>query len=114
MTEKLSTYDHADISVGLGTLQKICYRVSKDHGFHDYSEVPFNVGEKLALIHSEVSEALEAVRGKPEDNNLVEELADIIIRVADLAGYMGLDLAGATTRKIEKNMGRPYKHGKNF
>lgn len=63
----------------------------------------------LALIHSEVSEALEAYRDeKPVD----EELADVIIRVLDLSDRMKLNIDKAVREKIEKNKSRGFKHGR--
>ena len=68
-----------------------------------------NVGEMLALIHSEVSEALEGYRRSLHDKHLparlsIEvELADVIIRVFDLAGYLKLDLGGAFVEKLDYN-----------
>lgn len=74
-----------------------------------------SVATRLALIQSEVSEALEAVRNDDEDN-FFEELADICIRVFDLAGHFKeqLDLEDEILVKMEKNKNRPYKHGKKF
>ena len=71
-----------------------------------------NVGEILALIHSEISEALEGHRKGLRDDHLphrsmVEvELADALIRIGDLAGYLGLDLGGAVVEKMEYNAKR--------
>jgi NTP pyrophosphatase (non-canonical NTP hydrolase) len=65
-----------------------------------------NFGEIIALMHSELSEALEAHRRKLMDDKLTHrrgievEFADLILRVADTAGKLGLDVAGAL---IEKN-----------
>lgn len=73
---------------------------------------PRNVGEMLALIHSEVSEALEGVRKNLPDTHLpnrpmVEvELADVLIRVFDLAGHLKLDLGGAYSEKLRYNAQR--------
>jgi NTP pyrophosphatase (non-canonical NTP hydrolase) len=72
----------------------------------------FNVGEKLALIHSEVSEALEAHRKNLMDDKLPHrkgievELADALIRIGDLGGALGLDIAGAVAEKLEYNAKR--------
>lgn len=83
-----------------------------------------NFGEAVALITSEASEALEAYRKDPdkpaehldpkEFTHVEEELADIVIRVFDLAYGMNLSLASAIVAKMEFNETRPFKHGKNF
>jgi NTP pyrophosphatase (non-canonical NTP hydrolase) len=78
------------------------------------------VAMKLALIHSEVSEALEAERKDlmdthlPHRSGLEVELADAMIRILDLAGGLNLDLGGAVEEKLEYNKSRPYRHGKKF
>lgn len=70
------------------------------------------VGTKIALVRSEVSEALEGVRKDKMDEHLphrksVEvELADAAIRIFDLAGALGLDLGGALVEKMEYNRRR--------
>lgn len=80
-----------------------------------------NKGEKYALMHSEISEALEATRnGLPMDKNCpnftneVIELADTVIRIMDYCKHFKLDLAGAIIAKHKYNLTRPYKHGKAF
>jgi len=42
---------------------------------------------------------------------LPSELADIVIRVYDLAGALGIDLDAAIEVKHQYNVGRPYRHG---
>ena len=71
---------------------------------------PYKVPAILALIHSEVSEALEDFR---HDNReyFAEELADVVIRVLDCAGGLGIDLDKAVADKMEKNRHRGFRHG---
>lgn len=71
------------------------------------------LGNRLMLISGEVAEAHEALR-KIDYENFKEELADIVIRVADLAGGLDIDLEAEILSKMEKNKNRPYKHGKAF
>lgn len=71
-----------------------------------------NVPEKLCLIHSEVSEAMEGFRTDAKDkhlphrDNMEVELADAVIRCFDLAGGLGYDLAGAIAEKLAVNAKR--------
>lgn len=74
-------------------------------GRHEY-----RLGTLLALIHSEVSEALEAVR-RQDRPNFQEELADVLIRVLDVAGGLGVDMGAVVRAKLERNKQRGYRHG---
>ena len=71
-----------------------------------------NKGELLCLMHSEISEAMEAERKGLMDDKLphrrgVEvEIADLLIRVFDYAGAFGLDLDGAVAEKLAFNAQR--------
>lgn len=71
-----------------------------------------NVPEMLALIHSEVSEALEGHRKDlvdshlPQYNNIDVELADAVIRIFDLCGYLGIDIGNVIVDKFDYNQHR--------
>lgn len=93
---------------------------AKAKGFWEEG-VDRNDGELLALIHSEVSETLEALRnGNPPDSKLPEftaaevELADVVIRVMDMGAARGWRIAQAIEAKAAYNTTRPHKHGKTF
>lgn len=115
------------------------YQNAKDHGFWDN---PPEFGTSIALIHSELTEALVEMQvgnricadwptpavyysgggynataptyccKKPE--GWAVELADAVIRIASLCGHMGIDLEAVIREKMVFNATRPRMHGKNF
>ncbi|WP_445505801.1 MazG nucleotide pyrophosphohydrolase domain-containing protein [Niallia sp. 03091] len=93
--------------MNINQLCKEAYETAVSKGWHDEER---ETGTLLALIHSEVSEALEADR-KGDSENFAEELADVCIRIFDLCGAKNIDLETAILSKMEKNKGRSYKHG---
>lgn len=66
---------------------------------------------KLALITSEVGEAVSALQ-HGEDHAFAEEVADVVIRLLDLCGYAQIDLGDEVLQKMTHNRKRPYLHGK--
>jgi|SRR5690606_18041507 len=121
--------------MNINKLSELAYTQAKNKGFHEKEQ---SIAEMLCLIHSEVSEALEAIRNnrfttdlkyvdglklKTEfkrnfenkiKNTFEDELADIVIRVCDLAGLKGIDLNTHILNKLRYNQLRPIKHGKEF
>jgi NTP pyrophosphatase (non-canonical NTP hydrolase) len=104
-------------------LAKRAYANAVEKGFYDE---PPTIPERLCLVHSEISEALEAYRSrgteawqvesgevstmlKPE--GLLIELADAVIRIADMTAGLGLDLEEAISEKMAYNELRPKMHG---
>lgn len=132
----------------LNELSKEAYINSKNHGFHDSDNVETGselfhlfVSQKLALMHSELSEALEADRKnkfciadtkylqdisnqsdnifkyefeKYIKNTFEDELADVLIRIFDLCGWLNIDLDKHVEMKMKYNSLREKKHGKEY
>jgi NTP pyrophosphatase (non-canonical NTP hydrolase) len=99
------------------TIQEEAHRNSIKSGFWNEDQ---SFAQKIALIHSELSEALEADRKGLYDDKLPErdgrevELADAVIRICDLAEAYDFDLQSAINEKMVYNAGRAYKHGANY
>lgn len=116
----LEVFEVARIADSLTHLQATIYRGNVEAGWwkniatgvaHPRGDVTLQLS-KLALVHSEVSEAVEGVRKGLMDDHLKDrpmaevELADAIIRAFDLAGHEGWDLAGAIIEKLYYNSKR--------
>ncbi|MGD9749407.1 MAG: hypothetical protein AB7W59_00265 [Acidimicrobiia bacterium] len=138
--------------MSLNKMAQECYQIAASKGWHEdqccetpgdpsklateegYEPSGVNyhvVGTYIALIHSEASEALEALRrdnepdgkrtmqlyfvpdkdGKPKPEGLAVELVDVLIRVFDDAAALGLDLDSAYQAKMAYNRSRPHRHG---
>jgi NTP pyrophosphatase (non-canonical NTP hydrolase) len=67
----------------------------------------------LLLINSELGEATEGLR-QGDYRNFKEELADSVIRLFDLAGYLKINLEYEIERKMEINKNRAKLHNKKF
>lgn len=106
------------------------HRLAKEKGWYDGVDTinlwrlsPDYIPSKLALIHSEISEALEAYRknGIPNvdgveevimgEGSFAEELADAVIRIFDLAGLLKIQIGSCILEKHNYNKLRPYRHG---
>jgi NTP pyrophosphatase (non-canonical NTP hydrolase) len=111
--------------VDINQLAYKAHAMAVEKGFwDDLKEEPgrlTSIGAKIALIHSEVSEAIEEYRnGHPLDETRIEdgkpegfgvELADVIIRVCDLAERAGVNLGACINLKMRYNETRPTRHG---
>jgi len=94
------------------------HETAKEKGWWDKER---NDGEIIALLHSELSEMLEALRhGNPMDEKVLGfsgaevEAADLFIRLADYGAARGYRIAEAVVAKMAYNRTREYKHGKEF
>ena len=118
LIEKVKSNHDAAHTASIHILQHLCHSLASESGWWNDLETgadlreTFNVPEKLMLIVSEVSEAMEGHRKGLMDDKLPHrkmievELADAMIRILDLAGAMNLDLAGATIEKLKYNASR--------
>lgn len=79
--------------------------ISEAHGF-DMTNIP----RQLLLMHSEISEAAEALRHQ-DQANFAEEMADLFIRWASFCGRCVPDIEEHIKAKMEVNKNRPYMHG---
>lgn len=115
-TELLEMEKKSSFTQAINDFCKLAHQRSTASGFYTYLPTgklrEFSYGEKIALIHSELSESLEGDRKDLMDDKLPHrksaelELADAMIRIADLAGAMGFDLGGAIEEKMEYNLHR--------
>ena len=105
---------------GLDALSAVLHENAREKGFWDGEYTNDKVGNKLALVHSEVTEILEAIRKSHGSEKVVEEMADVIIRLLDIYAAMRNEeqvlhsLDEVLEAKINKNKERPRLHGNLF
>jgi NTP pyrophosphatase (non-canonical NTP hydrolase) len=105
---------------GLDALAAILHETAKEKGFWEPPYSYDKIGSKLALVHSEVTEVLEAIRKNKGSEEIVEEIADVLIRTLDIyAALRNKDevqhsLDEILEAKINKNKERPKLHGNLF
>lgn len=121
----------------LNELSRLCHQNAINKGFFDEGK---NTGEMIALMHSELSEALEAdrkdsyvryhsmdaINGWIDDEDFKraykkhvkgsfeEEMADILIRVFDMCGYKNIDIDAHVKAKMRYNSLRERMHSKKY
>ena len=135
----------------LNQLRDEAYQNAAEHGFHDSDKEVMKtmaglhalIAQRIALIHSELSEALEADRKERYANlyafnckrhqtpkegvdpfvdrfkvhikdTFEDELADAMIRILDLCGWMNIDIQRHVELKMQYNAGREKMHGKKY
>lgn len=111
----------------LRKLTERAHETAFNNGFWDHPSDNDDLVVKLALVHTEISEAVEELRDAPKTGRGLAdidfedsgkpvgfgiELADAVIRIADLAGHVGVDLDKMVRLKMDYNDTRPYRHGK--
>jgi NTP pyrophosphatase (non-canonical NTP hydrolase) len=105
---------------GLDALSAVLHETAIEKGFWEGTINYDKVGNKLALVHSEVTEVLEAIRKNKGSEEVVEEMADVIIRLLDIyaamrnSGDLIHSLDDVLDKKININKERPKLHGNLF
>lgn len=105
---------------GLDALAATLHQTAVEKGFWEGEVTHDKIGNKLALVHSEVTEVLEGIRKSKGSEAIVEEMADIVIRLLDLYAAMRDEnmiehsLDEVLDKKLNINKERPRLHGNLF
>lgn len=101
--------------MNLSDIQEKAHQINVANGWWEEKR---NDGEMIALMHSELSEALEYLRhGNPKSDHIpiysgvAEEMADVVIRVMDFCEGRDIDLESVVLAKLDFNATRGYRHG---
>jgi len=108
----------------INVLQKQVHELAVKKGWYDSQKwharllrkiginikVKRSIPELLALIHCELSEALQEYR-KGNMKKFEEEIVDVVIRILDMCGHLNIDLQKGMLQKHNFNKTRPYRHG---
>ncbi len=102
-------------------IDHLCQQAHETACSKGWYDPPATFGERIAMMHCELSEAIEEHRlngacasvrysgGKPEGVPI--ELADVLIRIFDACAYYHIDLSDALLRKMVHNQSRTHRHG---
>lgn len=110
--------DDRNLSSTIYRLTQITYNTARLNGFWEDGNTSKELAVKLALIGTEVGEAVQELRKEGRSDKFLEELSDIVLRTFDLAG--GVDNGSAQRfsdiliAKMFSNLNREHKHGREF
>jgi hypothetical protein len=132
----ISEADRLDFIEGLRSVSTWSHSVNQHNGFWEELELLRSLANsaggpdlrvkmvreivlgRIALIHSEQSEAVEAVRkqdpatwSSTEKDSFVSEMAGTVVRIMDLCEWLGVPLAEAIVAEVQRNEKRGYRHG---
>jgi len=111
--------DNQTLINSINEIAKRVHQTAKDKGWW---EAPRNPLEMMALVHSEVSEAVEELRNNKPDSyrndfnpekpeGWAVELIDAVIRIFDFLECAKVDVGSILLEKMAYNETREYRHG---